>query len=75
MMAKSLEDKDGTFNERIVPGEKRVIPDQVPLERWEMDAETEKAKNNIAHPRTLEERECFQQKPVLDDWFRTGGYA
>src|SRR6476659_4583763 len=75
MMTKSLEHQDGTFDERILPGEKRVVPDQVSLERREMDAETEKAKNNIAHPLTLEERECCHQNPVFDDWFRSGGYA
>jgi hypothetical protein len=74
-MTKSLEHKDRAFDERIVPGEEGVVPDQVALERREMDAKTEKRKNNIAQPLTLEERECFQQEPVLDDWVRAGGYA
>jgi len=45
------------------------------LERRKTDAETEKRKSNVAQPLTLEERECFQQKPASNDWSVAGGRA
>jgi hypothetical protein len=38
-----------------------------------MGAETQKPENNVAQPGALEERECFQEKPVFDDWVSGGG--
>src|SRR5438270_3199460 len=55
MMPKRFEDEDGTADERIVPGEKGVVPDQLARERREVNSQKKQSQGSVAKPRSVQD--------------------
>ena len=50
IMPERLKDEDRTFNERIIPRKVVVVPDELSLERGEVDNKPDRREKEIARP-------------------------
>ena len=72
MMPKRFEDEDGAADERIVPGEKGVIPDQLARERREVNRQTKQSQGSVTDPRTLQDGQRLSRTRFLRRYVRDG---
>ena len=53
VMSKSFEGENRALDERIVARQVIVVPDELPLQRWQMHSEPERGDDETAQPGTL----------------------
>ena len=64
-MSEALQNEKGAFDERIVARQVQVVPNELALERREVNGESEQGEESAAHPGYLPKRAEFMAQPPV----------